>query len=638
MLISEHAGLRSQQEHSMPPFRSRTSTHGRNMAGARALWRATGMQDGDFGKPIIAVVNSFTQFVPGHVHLKDLGQMVAREIEAAGGVAKEFNTIAVDDGIAMGHGGMLYSLPSRELIADSVECMVNAHCADAMVCISNCDKITPGMLMAALRVNIPAVFVSGGPMEAGKVTLPDSGGQKVVTLDLVDAMVQAADSRVSDAEVEVIERSACPTCGSCSGMFTANSMNCLTEALGFSLPGNGTVVATHADRKQLFLRAGRLAVELCTRYYGQGDESALPRGIATFEAFENAMSLDVAMGGSTNTVLHLLAAAQEAGVDFTMKDIDRVSRKVPCLCKVAPATAKYHVEDVHRAGGVLGILAELDRGGLIHRDTCTVHSKTLGEAIRAWDVMSPCDRHVVEFFRAAPGGVPTQTAFSQDRRYPELDRDRGEGCIRDIENAYSKDGGLAVLYGNIAEKGCIVKTAGVDESIWTFTGKAIVFEGQEEAVEGILAGRVEPGHVVVIRYEGPKGGPGMQEMLYPTSYLKSQGLGKQCALLTDGRFSGGTSGLSIGHVSPEAAMGGAIALVENDDPIEIDIPNRRIHLAIGDGEMTRRRAAMASRGALAWKPLDRQRVVSAALQAYAALTTSADTGAVRDVGQLHRQG
>jgi dihydroxy-acid dehydratase len=628
----------SQQEHNMPPYRSRTSTHGRNMAGARALWRATGMQDGDFGKPIVAVVNSFTQFVPGHVHLKDLGQMVAREIEAAGGVAKEFHTIAVDDGIAMGHGGMLYSLPSRELIADSVEYMVNAHCADAMVCISNCDKITPGMLMAALRINIPAVFVSGGPMEAGKVTLPGSSGQKVVTLDLIDAMVKAADSHVSDAEVEAVERSACPTCGSCSGLFTANSMNCLTEALGFSLPGNGTLVATHADREQLFLRAGRVAVDLCKRYYEQGDDTALPRGIATFEAFENAMSLDAAMGGSTNTVLHLLAAAQEAGVDFTMKDIDRVSRQVPCLCKVAPASDKYHVEDVHRAGGVLAILAELDRGGLIHRDACTVHGKTIGQAIHAWDVMRPCDSHVVDFFRASPGGVPTQVAFSQDRRYAELDRDRRAGCIRDIEHAYSKDGGLAVLYGNLADKGCIVKTAGVDESNWTFSGKAVVFESQEEAVEGILGGKVEAGDVVVIRYEGPKGGPGMQEMLYPTSYLKSQGLGRQCALLTDGRFSGGTSGLSIGHVSPEAAMGGAIALVENGDVIEIDIPRRTIHLAISDGEIARRASAMASRGASAWKPTGRQRVVSAALQAYAALTTSADTGAVRDVRQLHRQG
>jgi dihydroxy-acid dehydratase len=620
----------------MPQYRSHTSTHGRNMAGARSLWRATGMKDGDFGKPIIAVVNSFTQFVPGHVHLKDLGQLVAREIEAAGGVAKEFNTIAVDDGIAMGHGGMLYSLPSRELIADSVEYMANAHCADALVCISNCDKITPGMLMAALRLNIPAIFVSGGPMEAGKVTVTDPMGQKVIKLDLVDAMVKAADKHVSDAEVDEIERSACPTCGSCSGMFTANSMNCLTEALGLSLPGNGTVVATHADRKQLFLRAGRLAVELCKRYYEQNDASVLPRSIATFAAFENAMSLDVAMGGSTNTVLHLLAAAKEAGVDFTMKDIDRISRKVPCVCKVAPATDKFHIEDVHRAGGVMAILAELDRGGLIHRSTHTVHTKTLGEAIHVWDVMHAHDNSVFDFYRASPGGVPTQVAFSQDRRYTELDLDRSAGCIRDIKNAYSKDGGLAVLYGNIAEKGCIVKTAGVDESIWKFTGKAIVFESQEDAVAGILEDKVKAGDVVIIRYEGPKGGPGMQEMLYPTSYLKSQGLGKQCALLTDGRFSGGTSGLSIGHASPEAAMGGAIGLVENGDAIEIDIPNRRIHLAISDVELASRRAAMNARGAAAWTPVKRDRPVSAALQAYAALTTSADTGAVRDVTQVQR--
>ncbi|GAB4062035.1 dihydroxy-acid dehydratase [Uliginosibacterium sediminicola] len=620
----------------MPHYRSRTSTHGRNMAGARALWRATGMKDGDFGKPIIAVVNSFTQFVPGHVHLKDLGQLVAREIEAAGGIAKEFNTIAVDDGIAMGHGGMLYSLPSRELIADSVEYMVNAHCADAMVCISNCDKITPGMLMAALRLNIPVVFVSGGPMEAGKVTMTDPVGQKVIKLDLVDAMVKAADKSVSDADVAEIERSACPTCGSCSGMFTANSMNCLTEALGLSLPGNGTVVATHADRKQLFLRAGRLIVELAKRYYEQEDATVLPRNIATFEAFENAMSLDVAMGGSTNTVLHLLAAAKEAGVDFKMADIDRISRKVPCLCKVAPATDKYHIEDVHRAGGVIGILAELDRGGLIHRNTHTVHTKTLGEAIHVWDVMHAHDNKVFDFFRASPGGVPTQVAFSQERRYTELDLDRSKGCIRDVRNAYSKDGGLAVLFGNIAEKGCIVKTAGVDESIWKFTGKAIVFESQEDAVEGILEGKVQAGHVVIIRYEGPKGGPGMQEMLYPTSYLKSQGLGKQCALLTDGRFSGGTSGLSIGHASPEAAMGGGIALIEDGDTIEIDIPNRSINLAISDEELMRRETAMEARGAQAWKPVKRERLVSAALQAYAALTTSADTGAVRDVSQVQR--
>ncbi|MDB5813729.1 MAG: ilvD [Rhodocyclales bacterium] len=618
----------------MPQYRSRTTTHGRNMAGARALWRATGMKDGDFGKPIIAVVNSFTQFVPGHVHLKDLGQMVAREIEAAGGVAKEFHTIAVDDGIAMGHGGMLYSLPSRELIADSVEYMVNAHCADAMVCISNCDKITPGMLMAALRLNVPAVFVSGGPMEAGKVKSAD--GTQVIKLDLVDAMVKAADKNVSDADVAAIESAACPTCGSCSGMFTANSMNCLTEALGLSLPGNGTVVATHADRKQLFLRAGRTVVDLCKRYYEHDDESVLPRSIASYKAFENAVSLDVAMGGSTNTVLHLLAAASEAKVDFKMKDIDRISRKVPCLCKVAPATDKYHIEDVHRAGGVFGILAELDRGGLLNRDTYTVHTKTLGEALHTWDVMHAHDNHIFDFYRAAPGGVPTQVAFSQDKRFTELDLDRTSGCIRDIANAYSKDGGLAVLYGNIAENGCIVKTAGVDESIWKFSGKARVYESQDEAVEAILGNEVVAGDVVVIRYEGPKGGPGMQEMLYPTSYLKSQGLGKQCALLTDGRFSGGTSGLSIGHASPEAAMGGAIALIENGDTIEVDIPNRSIRLAIPDAELSKRRAAMDARGVEGWKPANRVRQVSAALQAYAALTTSADTGAVRDVTQVQR--
>ncbi|GAA5174243.1 dihydroxy-acid dehydratase [Niveibacterium umoris] len=620
----------------MPAYRSRTTTHGRNMAGARALWRATGMKDGDFGKPIIAIANSFTQFVPGHVHLRDLGQMVAREIEAAGGVAKEFNTIAVDDGIAMGHGGMLYSLPSRDLIADSVEYMVNAHCADALVCISNCDKITPGMLMAALRLNIPTVFVSGGPMEAGKVTVADPAGQKVIKLDLVDAMVKAADKNISDAEVEEVERSACPTCGSCSGMFTANSMNCLTEALGLSLPGNGTIVATHADRKQLFLRAGRLAVEIARKYYEHDDASVLPRSIATFEAFENAVALDVAMGGSTNTVLHLLAAAHEAQVNFTMKDIDRISRKVPCLCKVAPMTDKYHIEDVHRAGGVMGILGELARGGLLHRECHTVHSKTLGGALDTWDVMHAHGTDVFNFYLAAPGGVPTQVAFSQDKRFTELDLDRTAGCIRDVKNAYSKDGGLAVLTGNIAEKGCIVKTAGVDESIWTFTGTAMVFESQEDAVEGILSEKVQAGHVVVIRYEGPKGGPGMQEMLYPTSYLKSRGLGKQCALLTDGRFSGGTSGLSIGHASPEAAMGGAIGLVQDGDTIEIDIPNRRIHLAVSDEELVRRQAAMEALGDKAWQPANRVRHVSQALQAYAAMTTSADTGAVRDLTQLKR--
>jgi dihydroxy-acid dehydratase len=603
------------------------------MAGARALWRATGMKEGDFGKPIIAVVNSFTQFVPGHVHLKDLGQMVAREIEAAGGVAKEFNTIAIDDGIAMGHDGMLYSLPSREVIADSVEYMVNAHCADGMVCISNCDKITPGMLMAAMRLNIPSVFVSGGPMEAGKVKLPSQGG-KEVHADLIDAIVQAADPSVPDADVAEFERSACPTCGSCSGMFTANSMNCLTEALGMSLPGNGTLVATHAGRKALFLRAGRVAVELCKRYYEKDDVSALPRSIATFEAFQNAMSLDVAMGGSTNTVLHLLATAREAEVPFAMADIDRVSRKVPCLCKVAPATNKYHVEDVHRAGGVFGILAELDRAGLINRNTTTVHSKTLGEAIAAWDVMTQKSGAVPDFYRASPGGVPSQEAFSQNRRYDSLDVDRVEGCIRDKQHAYSQDGGLAVLYGNVAEKGCIVKTAGVDESIWKFSGKARVFESQDQAVDGILGNKVVEGDVVVIRYEGPKGGPGMQEMLYPTSYLKSRGLGKKCALLTDGRFSGGTAGLSIGHVSPEAACGGTIALVNEGDTIEIDIPNRRIHLAVSDQELAKRRAAMEDRKAAAWKPQNRKRQVSAALQAYAAMTTSADTGAVRDISQL----
>jgi len=614
----------------MPEYRSRTSTHGRNMAGARALWRATGMKDDDFGKPIVAVVNSFTQFVPGHVHLKDLGQLVAREIEAAGGVAKEFHTIAIDDGIAMGHGGMLYSLPSRELIADSVEYMVNAHCADAMVCISNCDKITPGMLMAALRLNIPVVFVSGGPMEAGKVTW----GNKVVAVDLIDAMVKAGDSNVSDAEVEQYERSACPTCGSCSGMFTANSMNCLTEALGLSLPGNGTLVATHTDRKQLFLKAGRLVVELCRRYYEQGDESVLPRSIATFEAFENAMSLDVAMGGSTNTVLHLLAAAREAQVDYTLKDIDRTSRRVPCLCKVAPSSPVFHLEDVHRAGGIVAILAELDRAGLIHRNVATVHAKTLGEALDRYDVSRVHDSQVRDFYRAAPGGVPTTEAFTQEQRYSELDLDRSHGCIRDKAHAYTQDGGLAVLFGNLAERGCIVKTAGVDESIWKFTGRARVCESQEEAVAKILAAEIVSGDVVVIRYEGPKGGPGMQEMLYPTSYLKSKGLGKACALLTDGRFSGGTAGLSMCHCSPEAAAGGVIGLVEEGDIIEIDIPNRRIHLAISSEHLTRRRASMDAKGAGAWKPAKRQRFVSEALRAYAALTTSADTGAVRDIEQM----
>ena len=616
----------------MPQYRSRTSTHGRNMAGARALWRATGMKDADFNKPIIAVVNSFTQFVPGHVHLKDLGQLVAREIEKAGGVAKEFNTIAIDDGIAMGHGGMLYSLPSRDLIADSVEYMVNAHCADAMVCISNCDKITPGMLMAAMRLNIPAIFVSGGPMEAGKVQW--HGVERKV--DLIDAMIEAADSHNSDDEVEAMERSACPTCGSCSGMFTANSMNCLTEALGLSLPGNGSLLATHADRKELFLRAGRTIVDITRRYYEHDDGSVLPRNIATFEAFQNAMSLDVAMGGSTNTVLHLLAAANEAGVDFTMADIDQVSRRVPCLCKVAPATQKYHMEDVHRAGGVMAILGELERAGCLHTELPTVHSKTLGEALQTWDVRRTEDESVLNFYRAAPGGIPTTIAFSQSMRYPALDTDRAQGCIRDKAHAYSQDGGLAVLHGNIALDGCIVKTAGVDDSILKFTGRARVFESQDAAVQGILSDQIVAGDVVVIRYEGPRGGPGMQEMLYPTSYLKSKGLGKACALLTDGRFSGGTSGLSIGHASPEAAEGGAIGLVEEGDTIEIDIPNRRIHLAIAAEELERRRAAMQAKGAQAWKPLARERHVSAALRAYAAMTTSAAKGAVRDVSNLDK--
>jgi dihydroxy-acid dehydratase len=615
----------------MPVYRSRTSTHGRNMAGARGLWRATGMKDGDFGKPIIAVVNSFTQFVPGHVHLKDLGQMVAREIEASGGVAKEFNTIAVDDGIAMGHDGMLYSLPSRELIADSVEYMVNAHCADAMVCISNCDKITPGMLMAAMRINIPVVFVSGGPMEAGKVVLDG----KEVALDLVDAMVAAADDRISDEDVAKIERSACPTCGSCSGMFTANSMNCLTEALGLSLPGNGSQLATHSDRQQLFLRAGRVVVDLCRRYYEQDDESALPRAIASFKAFENAMCLDIAMGGSTNTVLHLLAAAHEAGVDFTMTDIDRLSRNVPCLSKVAPAKSDVHMEDVHRAGGIMAILGQLDRAGLLHTDLPTVHSKTLGDAINMWDISRTNNPEVQTFYKAAPGGVPTQVAFSQSRRWEELDLDREKGVIRSAEHAFSKEGGLAVLSGNIAVDGCIVKTAGVDESILKFSGPAKVYESQEASVAAILTGQVVAGDVVVIRYEGPKGGPGMQEMLYPTSYLKSKGMGAVCALLTDGRFSGGTSGLSIGHVSPEAAEGGLIGLVESGDLIEIDIPSRTIHLAVPGDELARRRTAQDAKG---WQPAkERPRKVSMALEAYAAMTTSAARGAVRDVSQLRRE-
>ncbi|MBO0904289.1 dihydroxy-acid dehydratase [Jiella sonneratiae] len=610
----------------MPAYRSRTTTHGRNMAGARGLWRATGMKDGDFGKPIIAVVNSFTQFVPGHVHLKDLGQLVAREIEQAGGVAKEFNTIAVDDGIAMGHDGMLYSLPSRELIADSVEYMVNAHCADAMVCISNCDKITPGMLMAALRLNIPVVFVSGGPMEAGKVIL--STGEKKA-LDLVDAMVAAADDRVSDEDVQVIERSACPTCGSCSGMFTANSMNCLTEALGLSLPGNGSTLATHADRRRLFVEAGHLIVDLARRYYEQDDESVLPRSIASFAAFENAMTLDIAMGGSTNTVLHLLAAAHEGEVAFTMSDIDRLSRRVPVLCKVAPAVGNVHMEDVHRAGGIMAILGELDRAGLIDTSVGSVHAESLADALDRWDVIRTSSTTVHDFYRAAPGGVPTQVAFSQERRWDDLDTDRETGAIRDAEHAFSRDGGLAVLYGNLAEEGCIVKTAGVDASILTFSGPARIFESQDASVKAILSNEVKPGDIVLIRYEGPRGGPGMQEMLYPTSYLKSKGLGKACALVTDGRFSGGSSGLSIGHVSPEAAEGGTIGLVREGDRIEIDIPNRKIHLCVDDAEIARRREAQAEKG---WKPAEpRRRKVTQALKAYAALTTSAARGAVRQV-------
>jgi len=610
----------------MPEYRSRTSTAGRNMAGARALWRATGMKDGDFHKPIIAIANSFTQFVPGHVHLKDLGQLVAREIEKVGGVAKEFNTIAVDDGIAMGHDGMLYSLPSREIIADSVEYMVNAHCADALVCISNCDKITPGMLMAALRLNIPVVFVSGGPMEAGKTKLSEH------KLDLVDAMVIAADESASDEKVAEFERSACPTCGSCSGMFTANSMNCLTEALGLSLPGNGSTLATHADREQLFLRAGRLIVELCHRWYGGEEESALPRGIATQAAFANAMTLDIAMGGSTNTILHLLAAAQEAEVDFDLTHIDALSRRVPQLCKVAPNTPKYHMEDVHRAGGVYGILGELARGGLLDTRVPTVHSRTLADAIERWDVAVSDEASVHDFFRAGPAGIPTQVAFSQATRWPTLDVDRAEGCIRSVEHAYSAEGGLAVLRGNLAVDGCVVKTAGVDKSIHVFEGSARVFESQDAAVTGILADEVQPGDVVVIRYEGPKGGPGMQEMLYPTSYLKSKGLGKQCALLTDGRFSGGTSGLSIGHVSPEAASGGTIGLVEDGDRIRIDIPARRIDLLLDDATLAQRRADADARG---WKPREaRPRKVTSALKAYALLATSADKGAVRNTALL----
>ncbi|MCX4192665.1 dihydroxy-acid dehydratase [Methylophaga sp. OBS1] len=617
----------------MPQYRSKTSTAGRNMAGARALWRATGMKDDDFNKPIIAIANSFTQFVPGHVHLKDLGQLVAREIESVGGVAKEFNTIAVDDGIAMGHSGMLYSLPSRDIIADSVEYMVNAHCADALVCISNCDKITPGMLMAAMRLNIPVIFVSGGPMEAGKTKLAG----KDVKLDLVDAMVQAADDKVSDEDVAQVERSACPTCGSCSGMFTANSMNCLTEALGLSLPGNGSLLATHADREALFLEAGRRIVDLAKRYYENDEDDVLPRAIASKSAFENAIALDIAMGGSTNTVLHLLAAAHEAEVDFSMADIDRMSRKIPNLCKVAPATNKYHMEDVHRAGGVVSILGELAAGGLLHTDVPTVHSKTMADGLAQWDVKRTQHEPALLRYLAGPAGIPTQVAFSQDCRWPELDLDRENGCIRDVEHAYSQDGGLAVLYGNLAEDGCIVKTAGVDESILTFSGPARIFESQDAAVAGILGGAIKEGDVVLIRYEGPKGGPGMQEMLYPTSYLKSKGLGKACALLTDGRFSGGTSGLSIGHASPEAAEGGNIGLVEEGDMILIDIPNRKINVDLTDEELAHRRAKMEARGENAWKPVARERTVSLALQAYAALTTSAAKGAVRDVEQLKRR-
>jgi len=607
----------------MPHYRSRTSTHGRNMAGARGLWRATGMQDGDFGKPIIAIVNSFTQFVPGHVHLKDMGQLVAREVEKAGGVAKEFNTIAVDDGIAMGHDGMLYSLPSREVIADSVEYMVNAHCADAIVCISNCDKITPGMLMAAMRLNIPAIFVSGGPMEAGKVTINDIEKK----IDLVDAMVSAADDSYTDEQVDDMEASACPTCGSCSGMFTANSMNCLAEALGLALPGNGSMLATHADRKVLFEECGQRIVDITKRHYEGNEAGLLPRDIASFKAFENAMTLDISMGGSTNTVLHLLAMAHEGEVDFTMEDIDRLSRQVPVLCKVAPSIENVHMEDIHRAGGIMGILGELNRAGLIDADLPTIHSETLGHALAKWDIAVSNAPEIEQFYKAAPGGVRTIEAFSTDNRYKELDRDRAGGIIRSQENAFSQDGGLAVLGGNIALDGCIVKTAGVDDSNLVFTGPAKVYESQDSAVSAILTGKVVAGDVVVIRYEGPQGGPGMQEMLYPTSYLKSKGLGKKCALLTDGRFSGGTSGLSIGHVSPEAAEGGLIGLVETGDIIEIDIPNRIINLAVAEDVLDGRRAA---KGPVPWLPNEkRTRRVSTALKAYAAFASSAAKGAVR---------
>ncbi|MCO1333376.1 dihydroxy-acid dehydratase [Microbulbifer sp. OS29] len=609
----------------MPQYRSRTSTAGRNMAGARALWRATGMTDEDFHKPIIAIANSFTQFVPGHVHLKDMGQLVAREIERAGGVAKEFNTIAVDDGIAMGHDGMLYSLPSREVIADSVEYMVNAHCADALVCISNCDKITPGMMMAAMRLNIPVIFVSGGPMEAGKTKLADH------KLDLVDAMIIAATDTASDEEVAEYERSACPTCGSCSGMFTANSMNCLTEALGLSLPGNGTLLATHADRKELFLRAGREIVALTKRYYEQDDESALPRNIANHTAFRTAMALDIAMGGSTNTILHLLATAQEGEIDFTLEDIDRLSREVPQLCKVAPNTPKYHVEDVHRAGGVMAILGELETAGLIDASQPTAYGSSLADALARWDICRTDDKSVLDFYRAGPAGIPTQTAFSQDCRWPTLDADRQHGCIRSVDHAYSSEGGLAILFGNLAPNGCVVKTSGVDEALWQFEGPAHIVESQEEAVSNILEGKVSKGEAVIVRYEGPKGGPGMQEMLYPTSYLKSKGLGEYCALITDGRFSGGTSGLSIGHVSPEAASGGNIALVHNGDLIRIDIPARKIEIVIEEAQLEKRRLEMEE-NPKCWQPIDqRPRKVSKALKAYALLATSADRGAVREI-------
>ncbi len=613
----------------MPQYRSKTSTAGRNMAGARALWRATGMKDDDFQKPIIAISNSFTQFVPGHVHLKDLGQLVAREIEKAGGVAKEFNTIAVDDGIAMGHDGMLYSLPSRDIISDSIEYMVNAHCADAMVCISNCDKITPGMLNAAMRLNIPVIFVSGGPMEAGKTRLSEHA------IDLIDAMVIAVDDTATEEKVMEFERSACPTCGSCSGMFTANSMNCLTEALGLSLPGNGSTLATHADREQLFLEAGRKIVEITRRHYEENDYSVLPRNIANFQAFENAMSLDIAMGGSTNTILHLLAAAQEGELDFTLKDIDRLSRKVGQFCKVAPNTPKYHMEDVHRAGGIMAILGELDRAGLIHNDLPMVHSATVTDALNKWDIARTEDEAVRKFYSAGPAGIPSQVAFSQDTRWPSLDLDRENGCVRSVEHAYSQEGGLAVLFGNIAIDGCVVKTSGVDESILVFEGPAHICEAQEDAVDDILNDRVKAGDVVIVRYEGPKGGPGMQEMLYPTSYIKSKGLGKVCALLTDGRFSGGTSGLSIGHASPEAAAGGNIGLVESGDLIKIDIPNRSINVDLSDEQLCQRRAAMEAKGDKAWKPvMDRPRKVTAALKAYAKMATSADKGAVRDLSQF----